>query len=491
MITDINSYDSLKSIFTESFLATKNETWLESVMRHANDIIHDSYAYKDISSLLDFRLDETEDSDFERLNQKMMLKNKNMINVMKVVLKIHDIMRRLCRLLSFESDFVKFVLDKTNLEKKRSNDDGDCQEFYMSERVMCLLYFLFDIISNHKGEDLNKFILYFDKLCGKSSIFALMHKLYHKMPTNVLKAVVIDAYVIVKMMINIVFDENISDEYISLNMFEEKCTDLNCDMCKWVHQYVWASIIQNGIYVKKLSEDNFESVVHDEFINTHGGNLLNVLAHMYTNKSKFNILYCVGMIYSFLVDVKAIPLETINTDGPEMITVDNRVFNFENGVITVAYEDQKTGVIVCQVIERQTDAYVYHDVYSTKDMNVSKILYFDDMNRDTPEEVLDVLKDLRGAKYETPKVERKKFVPVMEGGAVLKGGLTKFNGIQMTEFSEIISYAICFGVVILIVCMIVKEYRRRNATKINHVTDDTTNARLLGAINPQVPLNLI
>lgn len=458
--------ERLKCIFTESLGETNIDINIDQ--------------FKD--NISRFLSDTSESTVHESVLESVSIKNKRMLTIFKVVLRFHDVMEQINRLSSFETSLAKMILSDELILSKRSDVD-EIQEFSLAERVMIHFHLLCDLICNRSGKELNDFILMIDKACGRNrDIFGMFHGLYHKVETNVLKQLVLDTYIYMKMLINIVYDEHIKDGFISMNSFNEHCDLLGCDITRWNNQYVWMLIVQNAIYIKRMKVSTFEMNVYNQFLAEHGGNLLNVLSHMYLSGKNFNVLYNLGMIYSLTVDLRGMNVvsadlvsEDVNQDGTKSykIRVNDMLFDSSNGIISVGYTGNNNEV-VCQVIEKQTDGYVYHDVYSTKEMNTSGVCYFDEIGRGGHGPMMihsgQIHRQLHGG--------QNVFVP-------------KFSGIQMTELSEIATYAICFGVVVLVVCMIIKEYRRRNKPKIEHATDDTVNARLLGAINPQVPMNLI
>lgn len=506
----------LKNIFTADFV--QNNRYLmelgngnvdaayQSLVDNVVHLLSQSDITQAVSDVLRLSRNEleSEDENINALYEEIGLKSKKLKNILRLVLKINDVIGKMNMMLSFKA-VLSQALFNFNETNRSDISNNNYQAFTVGERVICLMHILFDIILNHDSHEIDTFVVMISKMCGKNSIWKVFHSLYHKVPLDLkFRDCVTDAYIFVKLLINLAHEERISDDHISMSVFDERCDEYSCGMNKWYNQGIWMTIVQTGIYMKNLKIVR-ETTVFNEFISERGGNVLTLLGGMYINKKSFNILYSIGMIYSLMFDETLLTvvendmiygIETEN--GIEYFaSINDLIFDGCGNVVCVGFNnlassDHEDARVIYQVIERQTDGYVYHDVYATKDMNVSRIVYMDDI-----ENCHVRYPEVCGPLIYTPPSENAKEVdmmtrPILTGGRIVGGVPTNlFNEIQMSYLSEWISGIACLLIVIFIVAAIVRMYRKNKPLNIDKNVDGKLDSRVFGTMNENIPNLLI
>lgn len=510
MMAESDRYDLIHSIFNETFVrvyhqfANEEAPDLYSIL--VNDVttlITQSNITRLIEELITrdvHELTTMKQDDASSLTSKITVKSKEASSIIRLILSINDIMCSINTVLSFETALSKLLFDGVDISLKRSDEHPIYRGLSIPERIICLFHILIDIVCNHSNETLHKFIASVDKLCGKLSLFEAFHKLYHNRSIDEeFRSCIVDGYIFVQMITNIVFDNGITDGYISMEPFNEECVDYTCDLIIWCDQCLWMNVIRNGLYINRMGNRNFNRYIHDKFVKAHGGGLLNVLGSMYVERKNYNLLYDIGMIYGLIYETdtdcfvtRDMVEEVYTSDGEKsyVFKLNDLAFDGNNGIVMLAYDinsnDPSEDGIVAQVIEKQTDGYVYHDIWSEKDMNTSNVVYFSELvdgNYVGPvDEVID-----DNPLTSNALTNNANGLSITGGGLYLKGGFKLFNSIEMPDLSQLLTYAVCAAAIVFIVCMIIREYRKTKGLGIKYETNSTAQARVLGGWNPNLP----
>lgn len=491
----------------------------QTIVEHITSTITQANVTEMVESLITTSKDSIANNtseQVEHLCEELGIKSENHKNILKIVLKVNEIVAKLNELISFESVLCKSLFKFSDI-KRSDATNNNYRALTVCERVVTMMYILIDILLNHDSKNLNAFVTMVGKLGAKSSAWNLFHSLYHKIPENSdFRTCVTDGYIFVKMISNIVREEHISNNYISLSVFEEHCEEYKCEMVNWMNQGLWMTIVQTAIYMKNLKVAN-ERVVFGEFLSERGGMILALMGGMYLNKKLFNVMYNIGMIYSLMFDETTLTLidndsiRGVETEhGIDFIaSINDLVFDGSANVVCIGFNNlasstHKNDKVIYQVIERQTDGYVYHDVYSTKNMNVSHVVYMDDIAADQVRHA-DIYKQMI---YESELQSSYSDIAASDvtvlndldttlsrpiNGGRLTGGATRilFNEQQMSYLTEWGTAFVCLMIVIFVVAMIVRNYRERKPIKIEKNTDGKLDSRVYGTINENIPLTLL
>lgn len=474
------------------------------IIEDITTMINQSELTEHLNNMLNMSIDSMKSytpTGFEELASRYNIGMNARSDILRIVLRLNDVFRNVNTMLSFESTLPRLIFDGLNMNMKRSYEKSTThQGFSPCERVMIHMYVLFDILLHQKKDELLNFIVKVDKLCRKTPLYTIFHDMYHmsNLPED-LKVCILDTYMFILMIGNIVFGDKYPNDHIELSPFVETCADASCKMIKWANPWLISTIIRNGIYLNRLYRNNaFDMNIHRYFVQTHGGRLLNICSQMFLSKANYDILYDLIVIYSMIA-----PSE----EGSVQIDSNNRMTVYANDGSTVKfpvvgdlafpsmnyvlmticdnpdeYVTMKGGYAgttgpTIQIIEKQTDGYVYYSLNSKRELNYDKVVYFDDMQ------------PLQGGRDRCRNGCIK--CPTTRGGVV--AGQNKFNGYQMGTFEELVTMAVCAFVIYVIVSVLYKQYQQskenvaRVEPNIKPGSVDTGQARVHGTLNPMVP----
>lgn len=470
MSIETNTRDAIENVFGE-YLTSDIIKDIQSVLTNGN--LSQNITELLASDIVNYKLEG-----YEEFVSKIQLKNIRLINMLKLTLIINDIFRQTNVMAVHNSPLGRFIIP-TSMDTKKSDDSGEvCQSFKVFERVLLHMYLLCDIIANHTPDSLSKFIVTVDKLAGKQPLYTVIHALYHtETLQQSIRDAVVDTYMVISMICNMAFNNKITDGYISMDMFVESCTTNKCKMIKWVDPCLWSMILHNGIYLRHRALKQLNESVHDNFIKSHGGQLLNLMSAIFIKKKHYDIMYNLGIIYSLvytpdpaIFSEKGIITYEYEKDGTVkyIANINDLTFQASNNVITVAYPDN--GKTVVKVIEKQTDGYVYFDVNSHKDLNFEHVEYYTQVSKSFGTALLTMPEDISNS----PKI--------------------KFNKSQMINFNELFMFLLTITIIYIIVSKLAREFKEKKIFKsrVNneydlHPSDDTNKARVVGGLNPNIP----
>ena len=452
------NYDKLQSVFTDKFLKLSNESF-GNVTADLRNMFDKSGLTNGITELISTKsLKELTPQGYDDVAKSAKVTGKHTKEVLKVVLAVNDILTKVNTVVDFNSTMSKLVFKGygSNIRRSSQTKNG-YQGLTPEERAIVHMYVFCDLIINHDAGLLSEFVDRVNRLCGRHSIYDILHGLCHDAGVDdELRACASDLYVVVSMMSNLTHDGVINDGYISKYVCQGHCDQ--CKIAPWINPNVWALIVQNGIYMKRASDGNTVDVdLHNNFVKNNGGNLINMLGLMYIGKKDFKLLYCVGIVFGLLAP------ETFDVVGDDF-TVSTLSLQVSNGVISIV---RKVGEeYTADVVEQQSDGYVVYSLDSTQPMNFDKVKYYSDNYK------------------------------AITGGEIQAPDTIKFSENQMATAGEWISLAICAFLVYLIITSILSSMRQQKQFKsrinvpnkvLEEKSDDKAKARVEGAMNPNIP----